>query len=196
MTTAHALRRSTDAIRVPAVLPVITMTISADGTMTVAVDGTPFEPPRFGAPWARASFAEVIDTVLLAHGSPVRVVVHEAHGTVFTDLITRPLQGSIAPSAPPQIRDAGSSAPVEPLAAPAALIDATPLVEPPRVVYGEEGFLPGEEVALAIIVRHIKASADGSARALLEPGLCRVTAEGEVVLVGRISGTCVFGIVT
>jgi hypothetical protein len=45
-------------------------------------------------------------------------------------------------------------------------------------------------------VRHIKASADGSARALLEPGLCRVTAEGEIVLVGRISGTCVFGIVT
>jgi hypothetical protein len=190
MTTAHALRRSTDAIRVPAVLPVITMTISADGTMTVAVDGTPFEPPRFGAPWARASFAEVIDTVLLAHGSPVRVVVHEADGTVFTDLITRPLQGSVATSAPPQ------GAPAEPLAASAALIDATPLVEPPRVVYGEEGFLPGEEVALAIIVRHIKASADGSARALLEPGLCRVTAEGEIVLVGRISGTCVFGIVT
>ena len=96
MTTAHAVRRSTDAIRVPAVLPVITMTISADGTMTVAVDGTPFEPPRFGAPWARASFAEIIDTVLLAHGSPVRVVVHEADGTVFTDLITRPLQGSVA----------------------------------------------------------------------------------------------------
>ena len=196
MTTAHALRRSTDAIRVPPVLPVITMTISSNGTMTVAVDGTPFEPPRFGAPWARASFAEVIDTVLLAHGSPVRVVVHEADGTVFTDLITRPLQGSVAPSAPPQVRDAGSSAPAEPLAAPAALSDATPLVEPPRVVYGEEGFLPGEEVALAIIVRHIKASADGSARALLEPGLCRVTAAGEIVLVGRISGTCVFGIVT
>ena len=195
MTTAHALRRSTDAIRVPAVLPVITMTISADGTMTVTVDGTPFEPPRFGAPWARASFAEVIDTVLLAHGSPVRVVVHEADGTVFTDLITRPLQGSVAPSAPPQVHG-GSSAPAEPLAAPAALSDATPLIEPPRVVCGEEGFLPGEDVALAIIVRHIKASADGSARALLEPGLCRVTAEGEIVLVGRISGTCVFGIVT
>jgi hypothetical protein len=196
MTTAQALRRSTDAIRVPAVLPVITMTISADGTMTVAVDGKPFEPPRFGAPWARASFAEIIDTVLVAHGSPVRVVVHEADGTVFTDLITRPLQGSVAPSAPPQVRDGASSAPAEPLAAPAALIDATPLIEPPRVVYGEAGFLPGEEVALAIIVRHIKASADGSARALLEPELCRVTAEGEIVLVGRISGTCVFGIVT
>jgi hypothetical protein len=195
LTTAHAVRRSTDAIRVPAILPVITMTTSANGTMTVAVDGTPFEPPRFGPPWARASFAEIIDTVLHAHGSPVRVVVHEADGTIFTDLITRPLQGSVAPSATPQVWDGGSSAPAEPLP-PAALIDATPLIQPPHVVYGEEGFLPGEEVALAIIVRHIKASADGSARALLEPGLCRVTAEGEIVLVGRISGTCVFGIVT
>jgi hypothetical protein len=195
MTTAHALRRSTDAIRVPAVLPVITMTISADGTMTVAVDGTPFEPPRFGPPWVRASFAEVIEAVLLAHGSPVRVVVYEADGTVFTDLITRPLQGSLSPSAPPKIDGRESSAPTESQVARAALIDAMPLIEPPRVVYGEGGFLPGEEVALAIIVRHIKASADGSARALLEPGLCRVTAEGEIVLVGRISGTCVFGIV-
>jgi hypothetical protein len=196
MRTAQAVRQSTDAIRVPPVLPVITMTISSNGSMTVAVDGMPFDQPRYGPPWARASFAEVIDTVLHAHGSPMRVVVYETDGTVFTDLITRPLQGPVTPSAPPQVRDGGSSAPAEPLAAPAALIDATPLIEPPRAVCGEEGFLPGEDVALAIIVRHIKASADGSARAFLEPGLCRVSAEGEVVLVGRISGTCVFGIVT
>jgi len=196
MTTAHAVRRSTDAIRVPAVLPVIAMTISADGTMTVAVDGTPFEPPRFGPPWARASFAEVIDTVLLAHGSPVRIVVYEADGTVFTDIITRPLQGLLSLSAPPPTPGRESRTPAESPIAPASLIDAMPLVAPPHVVCGEEGFLPGEDVAVAIIVRHIKASADGSARALLEQGLCRLSADGEVVLVGRISGTCVFGIVT
>jgi len=196
MTTAHAVRRSTDGIRVPPVLPVITMTVSSNGSMTVAVDGTPFEPPRFGPPWARASFAEIIDTVLHAHGSPVRVVVYEADATVFTDIITRPLQGSLSPSAPPQDRDRGSSTPAESPVAPAALIDAMPLVAPPHVVCGEEGFLPGEDVAVAIIVRHIKASTDGSARALLEPGLCRLSSAGEVVLVGRVSGTCVFGIVT
>lgn len=195
MTTAHAVRRSTDAIRVPAVLPVITMTISADGTMTVAVDGTPFGPPRFGPPWARASFAEIIDTVLQDHGSPVRVVVYEADGTVFTDVITRPLRGSLNPMTPP-LAGRESIAPTEPPDARAALIDATPLIAPPRVVFGEEGFLSGEDVAVAIIVRHIKASADGSARAFLEPGLCRASVEGEVVLVGRVSGTCVFGIVT
>lgn len=195
MRTAHAVRQSTDAIRVPPVLPVVSMTVSANGSMAVAVDGTPFEPPRFGPPWDRASFAEIIDTVLHANGSPVRVVVYEADGTVFTDLVTRPLQGSVSPSAPPQVRNGESRTPPEPPAAPATLIDAMSLIAPPHVVCGEEGFLPGEDVAVAIIVRHIKASADGSARALLEPGLCRVTAEGEIVLVGRISGTCVFGIV-
>jgi hypothetical protein len=115
MTTAHAVRRSTDAIQVPAVLPVISMTISANGTMTVAVDGTPFEPPRFGRPWVRASFAEIIDTVLPAHDEPVRVVVYETDGTVFTDIVTRPLQGSVSPIASRQVRDGGRRRRIQPL---------------------------------------------------------------------------------
>jgi hypothetical protein len=169
------------------------MTISATGTMSVAVDGTPLEPPRFGPPWVRASFAEIIDTVLHIHGSPVRVVVHETDGTVFTDLITQPLTASVAFGPPPQ-RRGGVGSPVEPVEAEAGLFDATTLIAPPRLVVGEGGFLAGEDVAVAIIARHIKASADGSARAMLEPGLSRVSADGEVVLVGRVSGTCVFGV--
>lgn len=186
MSTIHAARSATDAITVPPVLPVIAMTIAADGTMTVAVDGTPFEPPRFGPAWVRSSFAAVIDSVLEERGSPVRVLVYEADGTVFTDLVTRPLQKELDPSAQPPHRHDVVTAPIADV-----LIDAAPLVTPPRVVLGEEGFIPGEEVAVAIIVRHTKASTDGSARALLEPGICRVSADGEVVLVGRISGTCV-----
>lgn len=196
MSTAHAVRDRSDVIRAPAALPVITMTIAPDGTMTVAVDGTPFEPPRFGPPWNRASFAEIIDTVLRAHESPVRVVIYETDGTVFTDLITRPLRGSITSSAPPRSRGEARRATGELVCAPEPLIDAAPLIAPPRVVQGDEGFLAGEEVAVAIIVRHVKASADGSAHALLEPDLCRASATGEVVLVGRISGTCVFGSIT
>lgn len=186
MSTIHAARPATDAIAVPPVLPVIAMTIGADGTMTVAVDGTPYEPPRFGPPWVRSSFATVIDSVLEERGSPVRVLVYEADGTVFTDLVTSPLQRALIPSVEPPRRG-------EAVATPTAegLIDAAPLVAPPRIVLGEDGFIPGEEVAVAIIVRHTKASTDGSARAWLEPGICRVSADGEVVLVGRISGTCI-----
>lgn len=186
MSIIHAARPATNAITVPPVLPVVAMTIAADGTMTVAVDGTAYEPPRFGPPWVRSSFATVIDSVLEDRGSPVRVLVCEADGTVFTDLVTQPLQRELDPSAQPPRRDEAVATPVAD-----GLIDAAPFVAPPRVVLGEDGFIPGEEVAVAIIVRHTKASTDGSARALLEPGLCRVSADGEVVLVGRISGTCV-----
>jgi len=70
------------------------------------------------------------------------------------------------------------------------------LIAPPHVALGEEGFLPGEDVAVAIIVRHTKASADGSARALLEPGVCQWSTDGEVILIGRTSCTCVIGNLT
>lgn len=186
MSIIHAARPATNAITVPPVLPVVAMTIAADGTMTVAVDGTPYESPRFGPPWVRSSFATVIDSVLEERGSPVRVLVYEADGTVFTDLVSRPLQRALDPTAQPPSRDDARGTP-----AAEGLIDAAPLVAPPRVVLGEDGFIPGEDVAVAIIVRHTKASTDGSARALLEPGICRVSADGEVILVGRISGTCV-----
>jgi hypothetical protein len=186
MSRTYAAQPSANAITVPPVLPVIAMMIAANGTMTVTVDGTPLEPQRFGPPWVRSSFATVIDSVLKERGSPVRVLVYEADGTVFTDLVTTPLQRVLDPSAEPPRRDDVVGTPIAD-----GLIDATPLIAPPRVVLGEDGFIAGEEVAIAIIVRHTKASTDGSARALLEPGICRVSADGEVVLVGRISGTCV-----
>jgi len=192
MSTTHAVWMAPDALHVPPVFPVIAMTIAADGTMTVAVDGVPLEPPRFGPPWVRSSFAAVIDSVLVDRGSPVRVLVYEADGTVFTDLITRPLQRELDPTSPPP-RD---ESPVRAVQGSDALIDAAPVIAPPRVVLGEDGFIPGEDVAVAIIVRHTKASADGSARVLLQPGICQVSAAGEVVLVGRISGTCVIGDLT
>lgn len=190
MTTTRAVRPSANPIRVGPVLPVIAMTIATDGTMTVTVDGVPFEPPRFGPHWGRSSFAAIIDTVLEERSSPVRVLVYESDGTVFTDLITRPLQGLFTPTGQPRITE---HAPAARTSVAAALPDAAPLIAPARVVVGEEGFLPGEEVAVAIIVRHTTASADGSARALVEPGVSQLSADGEVILVGRISGTCVIG---
>lgn len=192
MSATHAVRPTTDAIHMPPVLPVIAMTIAADATMTVTVDGTEFEPPRFGPPWVRSSFATVIESVLEERGSPVRVLVYEADGAVFTDIVTRPLQRTLDPTAEPPLRGGRAD---DPTPRNDVLIDASPLMEPPRVVVGEDGFIPGEDVAVAVIVRHTKASADGSARALLESGLCQVSA-GEVVLVGRISGTCVIGELT
>lgn len=190
MSTTHAVMKTPDARHLPPVLPVIAMTIAADGTMTVAVDSRPLEPPRFSPPWVRSSFAAIIDSVLEDRGSPVRVLVYETDGTVFTDLITRPLQRELDPTAKPPHREESGVAPARTTD---AIIEAAPFIAPPRVVLGEDGFIPGEDVAVAIIVRHTKAATDGSARALLEPGLCQVSTTGEIVLVGRISGTCVIG---
>lgn len=193
MSTTHAVLKTPDARHVPPVLPVLAMTIAADGTMTVAVDGRRLEPPRFSPPWVRSSFAAIIDSVLEDRGSPVRVLVYETDGTVFTDLITRPLQRELDPTVQPPQREESA---VGPTRTADALVEAAPFIAPPRIVVGVDGFIPGEDVAVAIIVRHTKAATDGSARALLEPGLCQISATGEIVLVGLISGTCVVGDLT
>ena len=53
------------------------------------------------------------------------------------------------------------------------------------------GFVPGEDVAVAIIHAHTDASPDGRARALLTAEQAETAVTGEVVLLGRISGTLV-----
>ena len=55
-----------------------------------------------------------------------------------------------------------------------------------------DGFVPGEDVAIAVIVSHTDATGTGSTRTLLDTSqlasLLR-TGTGEVVLFGRVSGT-------
>ena len=50
-----------------------------------------------------------------------------------------------------------------------------------------EGFLPGEDIAIAPITGHTDAGKDGTVRALLDPA--EYPNVREVVLVGRVSGT-------
>ena len=55
-----------------------------------------------------------------------------------------------------------------------------------------EGFVPGEDVAVAVIVSHTDATSTGYARTLLDRGRLRSLLSdggGEVILFGRISGT-------
>lgn len=54
-----------------------------------------------------------------------------------------------------------------------------------------DGFVPGEDVTVAIVIGHTDASGTGTARALIDPARLRSRAAGvvvEVVLFGRISG--------
>ena len=52
-----------------------------------------------------------------------------------------------------------------------------------------ESFVPGEDVAVAVIVGHTDAARTGTARALVDLDDLPTTSTAEVILFGRISGT-------
>jgi hypothetical protein len=145
------------------------MQVAADGTMTVTVDGAPHQPEPFAPPWQRDSFATVLDQLTEQRRSPVRVEVREADGTVFTDIIT-PSRRRAAPEPP--------TMPAPP----------TPL----PVLYGE-GFVAGEDVAIAVVIAHGDAAPDGTMRGLIEAAQLAASPTHEVILLGRVSGAVTIG---
>lgn len=154
---------------VPIVLPQVVMQVAGDGTMTVTVDGAPHLPEPFAPPWRRDSFAAVLDRLTDQRRSPVRVEVREADGTVFTDIIT------------PSRRRAVPEPPGRPVA-PAPL----------PVLYGD-GFVPGEDVAIAVVIAHGDAAPDGTMRGLIEAAQLAASPTREVILLGRVSGAVTIG---
>jgi hypothetical protein len=159
------------------------MTVQPDSTLRVLVDGEPFGPSTFAPPWQRPSFAQIISSVIEQRHSPVRVVVHELDGTVYTDIVTAPLAHHPDPPAlPEQSPTSAQDEALEP-----DKTDSTHLV----AVENDGGFVPGEEVAVAVIVRHTAAGREGATRTQIEPGLLDLSPTHEVILLGRVSGTCV-----
>ena len=161
-----------EAVEVPVVLPHAVFTVHEDGTMSVTVDGAPLEPAAFAPPWRRESFPAIIDALTDRRRTPIRVEVHEADGAVFTDII-----------APGRRR--------RPAAEPETEADSAPVTA--LVVLHGEGFVPGEDVAVAVIVAHSDAAPDGTARGLLARELLAASPTREVILLGRISGTLIVG---
>ncbi len=152
-----------------ALLPHVRVVVADTGVLDVTVDGAVYPAPDGGA-WRRETFADLLDTVTEKRSMAVRVEVREVDGTVFTDLIqpatpTRTLEP--APTPKPQRKN-----------------------RPMLVEISADGFLPGEDVAVAVILTHTDATG-GQARALLDltqlPDPHGET--WEVVLFGRISGT-------
>ena len=158
---------------VPVTLPHVVMTVNPDGAMTVSVDGAPYEPEPFAAPWRRESFAQLVDQLTTDRRCPIRIEVRESDGTVFTDIIT------------PGRRRTPASFP-EPAAEPAAPIRVKP---PVLTAVSSQGFVPGEDVAVAVIVAHSDAAPDGTARGLLTAEQIAQSPTAEAILFGRISGT-------
>lgn len=154
-------------VEVPVVLMHVVFAVQDDDTVTVTVDGTPYKPEPFAPPWQRGSFGGIIDALTDQRCTPIRVEVREVDGSVFTDIIT-----------PARHR----GAPPEPVPA------AGPELALRLVALHGDGFVAGEDVAVAVIVAHGNAGPDGAARCLVTPGELAHSPTGEVALIGRVSG--------
>lgn len=148
---------------VPAVLPQILLeAINAD-TLIATNNGDKLS----ATPIRRSDITQTLTELVARLGSPTRVEVREMDGNIHADILTPP---------PPR----SSFAPP---------VDAHTMVTPPSLwEFSGDGFVPGEDVALALVIRHTSAGPTGSARALLDRGETPVVT-GEVILLGRISGT-------
>ncbi|MEK0278412.1 hypothetical protein [Bifidobacterium mongoliense] len=152
----------------PVTIPLVVLTVHRNGTITVTRDGTMLPPPAHST-WRRSSLPEIIEHASERRAVPVWVEVHETDGTCFTDLF---------PAQPEPARHEKSPASKPRHSTP----NPTPLAE-----VLAEGFIPGEDIAIARVTGHIDAGKDGTARALIDPA--EYPGVSEVVLVGRVSGT-------
>ena len=163
-----------DESTAPVELPHVLVTVAADGTLTATVDGTPFPAPG-ESPWMRATFGPLMDAITSDRAVAVRVEVRECDGSVFTDIIRprTPRRAMMLPEKPvPETRRSRHARRVP------RLMEVT-----------ADGFVPGEDVAVATIVSHTDATGTGDARALIDLDTLPDTTGQEVILLGRISGT-------
>lgn len=154
-------------------LPHVLVTVADDGTFTASVDGAPF-PSRDGSAWTRATFGPLMDAITKDRTIAVRVEVRESDGSVFTDILRtrKPRRAALPSKSPvPETRRSRHARRVPRLAEVTA-----------------EGFVPGEDIAVATIISHTDAAGTGEARTLID---LDDLPDGthEVILLGRISGT-------
>lgn len=140
-------------MKIPIVLPTVRFDIDTDGRLEVSVDGQPHVEDR---PLTRDDLRSVLDEIIARLSTAVRVEVHEADGTTYSDIET-PTEGTAPDAMEP-----------EPEAATPALAGT--------------GFRPGVQVALAYVVARQEADANGNAAINLSPALVSATRHGLVLL--------------
>ncbi|WP_246126215.1 hypothetical protein [Nesterenkonia populi] len=157
-------------------MPHVVITVTdPTGTMAVTVDGEDFPAPENEGAWSRARFGEVLDAVTEDRTRTVRIEVHETDGSTFTDII-RAHRRTQAEPAPEQ--------------EPSESARSKPGGKPATATVSGEGFLPGEDVAIAAVVTDTTANEDGEVEARLSRRQkATLRAGAEVLVFGRSSGT-------
>ena len=161
----------------PVSVPLLLLTVHEDGAMTAIHDTHLIPPPTGQTAWERSQFGQIIDHTTENRRLPVRVEVHEADGSTFTDI----LPATARPHPTP--KDERENEKPKHRGTPKRKTTA------PVEVEAGEGFVAGEDVAVALIVSHTTARPDGSVRALIDPALIEATGARKVILFGQISGT-------
>lgn len=175
-------RRTTgqDPTETPVLLPHVVVTVAENGVLDVTVDGAPFPPPQQDSAWTRSTFGELMDAVTADRTIAVRVEVRESDGSVFTDLIHARKPNPPEPTGASLSEPGGRNSKSKRQQAP-ELVEVT-----------GEGFVPGEDIAVAVVVAHTDAAGTGHARTLIDTTRLADLLDngtGEVVLLGRVSGT-------
>lgn len=170
--TAAPYRRRGDragGMHVPVVMPLVDVAVDEQGYLSVCLDREPYSAD--GA-LTRGDLHRVLDEIATDLGTAIRVEVHEADDSTFTDIITPRtdlVTGAVA---------ASPSVPFPDRVARHALASAFGI--------SADGFTAGEMVEVCVVVAHQVADDDGTAQLRLPPAL--LDAHPQVVLLGRTSG--------
>jgi len=163
-------------LAVPPVLPIVRVFVRSDDDVKVSVDGE----VQVSGPISRSALGQVVSAIVAERGVPVRVELTEADGRQFADIVLPEPARSVF--APPPTAPAPTPVPPPPASSPVG-------VTPPLLYrVSGEGFVPGEDVAVAVIVRATSADQEGIAQALVDSRELPEQAGG-VLLFGYISGT-------
>ncbi|MCL1900592.1 MAG: hypothetical protein FWG11_08810 [Promicromonosporaceae bacterium] len=181
--------------------PWITITVGADGSLAVKMFGIDRDVP---ADLLHADhMGRLQDYLYDLFAQPYSVEIIEANGTVSRGLVDqrdKPKQVGVmqwagadlgaAPEPEPEPEPEYANSPVDPAWGPPEE-DTVPrhLQRTDDVMVLEDGFIPGEPIAVAYIAGDVPAASNGQAHVLLSRKLLADLPSGEVVLFGRQSGT-------
>lgn len=177
--TAPYRRDDRSTMRVPVVMPLVEVTVDADGYLSVVLDREPYVADNT---LRRDGLHALLEGIAADLCSPIRVEVHEANDVLYADIIL-PTIAAPGPAA-------GLPTPISTPAPTGRAVTGTALASAFGV--SAEGFTAGEQVQVCLVVARQTADPSGTAQLRLPSAL--LAERPEVVLVGRTSGVVAFAL--
>lgn len=159
-------------------LPLAVVTVGEMGAVSASFDGKDVPPPIDTDHWSRALFGQLLDALTQERTRSIRLEVRESDGSVFTEIIyskrgaTRASNTEEKQAASPETRRARRG-------------------RPPRLFeINGSGFVPGEDILVAIPVSTAEGNESGDTRAIIDLDQLLSNAT-ELALIGHVSGRIV-----